>query len=91
MLIWEDNREMEIWDGHGELLWIMDSFKVKGLKLKGLIDGFVSWKNTAFLLTRHNWWTGVVWNICGSLRCFYQLFGLLFWRHPFIAEGPLVI
>ncbi len=26
MLIWEDNREMEIWDGHGELLWIMDSY-----------------------------------------------------------------
>ncbi len=22
--------------------------------------------------------------------CFYQLFGLSFWRHPFTAEDPLV-
>ncbi len=31
-----------------------------------------------------NWWTGVG----GLLWCFYQLFGLSFWRHPFtsIAE-----
>ncbi len=27
---------------------------------------------------------------CGLLRCFYQQFGLLFWRHPFTAEDPLV-
>ncbi len=33
-----------------------------------------------------NWWTGVVW----LLWCFYQLFGLSFWRHPFIAEHPLL-
>ncbi len=33
-----------------------------------------------------NWWTGVVWITCGLLWCFYQLFGLLFWRHPFTAE-----
>ncbi len=26
-----------------------------------------------------NWWTGVLW-------CFYQLFGLSFWRHGFIGE-----
>ncbi len=28
------------------------------------------------------WWTGL-------LLCFYQLFGLSFWRHPFTAEDPL--
>ncbi len=28
-------------------------------------------------------WSGVVW-------CFYQLFGLSFWRHPFTAEHPLL-
>ncbi len=33
-----------------------------------------------------NCWTGVVWIIV----CFYQLFGLSFWRHPFTAEDPLV-
>ncbi len=27
---------------------------------------------------------------CGLLWCFYQLFGLSFWRHPFISEDPLV-
>ncbi len=37
-----------------------------------------------------NWWTGVVWITCGLLWCFYQLFGLPFWRHPFTAEDPLV-
>ncbi len=37
-----------------------------------------------------NWRTGVVWITCGLLCCFYQLFGLSFWRHPFTAEDPLV-
>ncbi len=37
-----------------------------------------------------NWWTGVVWITCGSLWWFYQLFGLLFQRHPFTAEDSLV-
>ncbi len=27
---------------------------------------------------------------CGLLWSFYQLFGRLFWRHPFTAEDPLV-
>ncbi len=31
---------------------------------------------------------GLEW--CGLLWCFYQLFGLSFWRHPFTAEHPLV-
>ncbi len=35
-------------------------------------------------------WTGVVWITCGLLWCFYQLFGLSFWRHPFTAVDPLV-
>ncbi len=47
---------------------------------------------TTQLFTSHdvNWWTGVVWVTCGLLWCFYQLFGLSFWRHPFTAEHPLV-
>ncbi len=32
----------------------------------------------------------MVWITCGLLRCFYQLFGLSFWRHPFTAEHPLL-
>ncbi len=31
---------------------------------------------------------GLEW--CGLLWCFYQLFGLSFWRHPFTAEDPLL-
>ncbi len=31
---------------------------------------------------------GLEW--CGLLWCFYQLFGLSFWWHPFTAEDPLV-
>ncbi len=32
----------------------------------------------------------VMWITCGLLWCFYQLFGLSFWRHPFTAADPLV-
>ncbi len=32
----------------------------------------------------------MVWITCGLLWCFYQLFGLSFWRHPFTAEHPLM-
>ncbi len=32
----------------------------------------------------------MVWLSCGLLWCFYQLFGLSFWRHPFTAEDPLL-
>ncbi len=30
------------------------------------------------------------WNGVDNLWCFYQLFGLSFWRHPFTAEHPLM-
>ncbi len=43
-----------------------------------------------FLQIYINWFTGVVWITCGLLWCFYQMFGLSFWRHPFTAEDPLV-
>ncbi len=32
----------------------------------------------------------MVWITCGLLWCFYQLFGLSFWRHPFTAEDSLL-
>ncbi len=32
----------------------------------------------------------MVWITYGLLWCFYQLFGLSFWRHPFTAEHPLL-
>ncbi len=36
------------------------------------------------------WLTGVVWITCRLMWCFYQLFELSFWRHPFTAEDLLV-
>ncbi len=70
-----------------ELLWILDSyfgekwwFKVK--------RHFMNYKNFFFFFTSQdfNWWTGVMWII----GCFYQLFELSFWRHPFTAVDPLI-
>ncbi len=77
----------------GEILWlIMDlyfagSFKLQNLRL--MMDLFIT--NMHFFASQDIcWWTGVVWITCGLLWCFYQLFGLSFWRHPFTAEDPLV-
>ncbi len=84
----EDNRR---WTFSLEeaFLWIMDWcfgqkwwFKVKML-----------WWWICFLQTcsfsLHNILIDVL-EWCGLLWCFYQLFGLSFWRHPFTAEDPLV-
>ncbi len=54
------------------LLWIMDVLLMDLFQLLSSKDV--------------NWWTGVLWITCGLLWCFYQLFGLSFWRHPFTAE-----
>ncbi len=54
-----------------------------------IVYGFIT--NTQLFTSQYiNWWTGVVWTTCGLLWCFYQRFGLSFWRHPFTAEDPLV-
>ncbi len=42
------------------------------------------------LFSRHQLMTGAVWITCVLLWCFYQLFGLSIWRHPFTAELPLL-
>ncbi len=56
------------------------------LMLKCLNDGPFSYKHSFWLHTMLT--DGLEW--CGLLWCFYQLFGLSFWRHPFTAEDPLV-
>ncbi len=54
------------------------------------LEGFV-FTNTQLLSSQDvNWWTGVVWITWGLLWCFYHLFGLSFWRHPFTAEHQLL-
>ncbi len=56
-----------------------------GLQLKCINDGFVSYKHSAFHFTLTDELECV-----DYLWCFYQLFGLSLWRHPFTAEDPLV-
>ncbi len=53
-------------------------------------DEFISTKIQHFSSQDINWSTEFVMIICGLLWCFYQLFGLSFWRHPFTAEDTLV-
>ncbi len=70
-------------------LSLVEALLLHSLKLKSLNDIFVS-NIQHFSSEDINWWTGVVWITCGILWCFYQLFGLSFWRHPFTAEHPLL-
>ncbi len=68
------------------LSWFrQDKFGESNIMDRGLITNM--W---LFASQDVNCWTGVVWNTCGLLWCFYQLFGLSFWRHPFTAEDLLV-
>ncbi len=73
-----------------EILWIEDSyFSLKQwFEIKNIIMNLSSTQN--FTSQDVNWWTGVVGITCGLLWCFYQLFGLSFWQHPFTAEDPSV-
>ncbi len=47
-----------------------------------------------FFLQKHTFWPHkkLIYELewCVLLWCFYQLFGLSFWRHPFTAEDPLL-
>ncbi len=58
------------------------------LKWKHLNAELVSYKHSVFRFIYR--WTGVLQITCRLLWCFYQLFGLSFWRHPFTEEDPLV-
>ncbi len=71
------------------ILWIMDSYFSRK---QWFYSKNVLMMDLSQLLSSPdvNWWTGVVWITCGLLWCFYQLFGLSFWRHPFTAEHPLL-
>ncbi len=92
ILMWETTGEgLFHWRKCYYGLWTHILARSNSLKLKCLLnDEFVYYKPTAFSSQDINCWTGVVWITCGSLWCFYQLFGLSFWRHPFTAEHPLL-
>ncbi len=66
-------------------------FKKWGFEVKNALMMYLFHTNMQLFTSQDiNWWTGVVWITCGLLWCFYQLFGLSFWRHPFTTEDPLV-
>ncbi len=74
------------WRKHYYRLWMHILAGSEGLKLNTLMMDFFQLLSSPDV----NWWTGVLWITCGLLWCFYQLFGLSFWWHPFTAEHPLL-
>ncbi len=70
------------WRKRYYVLWTLWYFSLKNVLMMDLFELLSS--------PDVNWWIGVVWITCGLLWCFYQLFGLSFWRHPFTAEHPLL-
>ncbi len=91
--MWETTERDRFCSLEEMLLWIMDLyFKQKQeFEVKNILMMDLFFTNTQLLSSEDiNWWTGVVWITCGLLWCFYQLFGLSFWRHPFTAEHPLL-
>ncbi len=83
ILMWKDNRR---WTFHWRKCYY--GLWSEGLKINTLqMDLFVLLQTCSFSLLK-TLTDGLEW--CGLLWCFYQLFGLSFWRHPFTAEHPLV-
>ncbi len=81
--MWEDNNGNTFWLEEVLLCIRLNFGNMRWLKY---LDRFASYKCTPFYFTTLI--AGLEW--CGLLWCFYQLFGLSFWRHPFTAEDPLV-
>ncbi len=80
ILLWENNRRWTF-SLQEVLLWIIDWCFGPMFKVKCLNDEFSH---------KHALFTSKDVISCGLLQCFHQLFGLLFWRHPFTAEDPLM-
>ncbi len=94
MLVYFDVRRQQGMDFFTVGSVIMDYFLDSGVRPEATILS----KNTLMMdliFYKHaasqdvNWLSRVLWITCGSLWCFYQLFGLSFWRHPFTAEDLL--
>ncbi len=81
ILMWEDNRG---WTFSLEeaLLWFKQWFKLKHH------DGYGPYALKLSFSLHKIKIDGL--ESCGLLWCFYLLFGLSFWRHPFTAEDPLL-
>ncbi len=71
------------------LLWIMDSYfsRKQWFEVKTSLWWIYFFQTHSFCLLQMLT-DGLEW--CGLLWCFYQLFGLSFWRHPFTAKHLLM-
>ncbi len=68
------------WLKHVSSIHKIASFSEKSSGLNQVRNMYRS--STAYKMLIDEW--------CGLLWCFYQLFGLSFWWHPFTAEHPLM-
>ncbi len=90
--MWKDNRRWTFFMDEVLLSiidWYFDQKLLFKVKKALMMDLFLK-SLQLFISEDVNWWIRVVWSPCGLLWCFYQLFGLSFWRHPFTAEHPLL-
>ncbi len=78
-----DNRQWML----SQLLWTHMLARSNGLKTKTSCLWICFLKTSIFRLLK-TLIDGLEW--CLLLWCFYQLFRLLFWRHPFTTEHPLL-
>ncbi len=80
ILMWEDNRERELFHWRKCCYGLTTHMLSRNNGLKFKMSSFLTSQDI-------NWRTGVVWIIV----MFYQLFVLSFWRHPFTAYTHFVI
>ncbi len=74
-----------------ELLWIMGSFfRPEAMLYMLYIYIYIKHLNDIYISYKHTHRFSPYWISSGLLWCFYQLFELSFWWHPFTAEDPLV-
>ncbi len=83
--MWEDNRGWSLFTG---ISIVMDLyFDQKHWSKVKMPYWWICFSQTC-RFSLHKMFNGL--GSCGLLWCFYQLFGLSFWRHPFTAEDQFM-
>ncbi len=81
ILMWEDNRQLFHWRRRYYGLWTSIFISSDGLNLKHVTYGFILLQTCSFSIDNKCVWIIVI---------FLSAVWFSFWRHPFIAEDPLV-
>ncbi len=81
ILMWEDNRQLFHWRRRYYGLWTSIFISSDGLNLKHVTYGFILLQTCSFSIDNTCVWIIVI---------FLSAVWFSFWRHPFIAEDPLV-